>query len=216
MKTSSTMLLLTLFAFLAVVPLALADCDTDGGWDSFPGPLRSCGDDDDRNNDRSDRSDQSDRSDRSDQSDQNDDQDKDKKPKTPPRREPDSPIDPDRDLQEAGFDLKRIPGEKVILPSQTTWFDMEDDGCIPASESAECNTCLRSAGVQNDVDNSACSRDHEQSMQDCRSGSSASALELSACLDDADDDYDACIVEADDAYSEAEAECEAGACFGDC
>lgn len=143
----------------------------------------------------------------------------DPKPLPPWPREPYRPINPDRDLTDAGFDTKHVPGKKgPTLPSQTTWFDvnegLDDDGCVPASESAACESCLYSASQADRRASRACMRAYDTSSQACYTG--PAGLARISCLDAVDEELDACEAEASEAYDEAEASCEAGSCFGDC
>ena len=140
-------------------------------------------------------------------------------PPTPNSPEPRPWHDPDQDLKDAGF--QNVPGKKKdapVVPSQTTWFDRnegyEDAGCVPASESAACESCLYSAEQQAGRDESACERQHERDEADCYANHD-NTLEQGACLDAAQDAYDSCLEDAEDDYLEAEVECD-GVCTGDC
>lgn len=119
-----------------------------------------------------------------------------------------------RELGDALFGTNLVLAQTRYLQGPWVWLDAyDDDECSPASDSAECYSCLASAERENTRALRACERARDRSRNAC---SNLRGVARRRCLDDADSDYDTCETEAEDAYTDAEASCEGSECFGDC
>lgn len=138
----------------------------------------------------------------------------------PTTREPASRWDrhsspnPSRELGDALFGTNLVLAQTRYLPGPFVWLDAyDDDECFPASDTAECYSCMASAERENTRALRACERERDRSRNAC---SNLRGVARRRCLDDADSDYDTCETEADDAWFDAESWCELGPCYDDC